>query len=228
MQYAPIFITGVSRGLGRALVELLVESGHTVIGCARNAAAIEELGQKCSSPNQFDVVDVADCAAVERWINAHYPTGECCPLMINNAALMNANADLWEVPPEEFAQLMNVNICGTFHAIRAIVPRMMQSGGGGIINFSSTWGRSTSPEVAPYCASKYAIEGLTSALASELPAPLFTVAMNPGVINTEMLQSCFGAAADSYPSAREWADAAMPYFLSLSRASNGESLRVPI
>ncbi|MEM7316830.1 MAG: SDR family oxidoreductase [Planctomycetota bacterium] len=228
MKFSPIFLTGVSRGLGRALAELLIENGHTVIGCARSEAAIDELRDAFPAPNRFSVVNVADADEVADWIESNYPSEDCSPLLINNAALINANANLWEVPPEEFARLTAVNINGTYHCIRSIVPKMMESGGGGIINFSSTWGRSTSPEVAPYCATKFAIEGLTSALASELPSSIFTVAMNPGVINTDMLQSCFGGGASGYPSAREWADVAMPFFLSLSRSNNGESLRVPI
>ena len=69
---------------------------------------------------------------------------------------------------------------------------------GVIVNFSSGWGRSTAPEVAPYCATKWAIEGLTQALAEELPAGMAAVPLNPGIINTEMLQSCFGAGAAGY------------------------------
>ncbi len=62
-----------------------------------------------------------------------------------------------------------------------------------IVNFSSYWGRSGAAEVAPYCASKWAIEGLTAALAEELPKGMAAVALNPGVIYTEMLESCLGA-----------------------------------
>ena len=74
-----------------------------------------------------------------------------------------------------------------------------------IVNFSSGWGRSTSAEVAPYCATKWAIEGLSQALAQELPKGMACVALNPGIIDTEMLRSCFGESAASYPDAAEWA-----------------------
>lgn len=67
-----------------------------------------------------------------------------------------------------------------------------------IVNISSGWGRSTSPEVAPYCASKWAIEGLTQALAQELPSGMVTVALNPGIIHTDMLNICFGEEAKYY------------------------------
>ena len=89
--------------------------------------------------------------------------------------------------------------------VRQFLPAMISQGSGTVVNFSSGWGRSVSAEVAPYCASKWAIEGLSDALSQELPRGLATAALNPGVINTDMLQSCFGSGADAYASAQEWA-----------------------
>jgi NAD(P)-dependent dehydrogenase (short-subunit alcohol dehydrogenase family) len=82
---------------------------------------------------------------------------------------------------------------------------MIKRGQGGIVNFSSGCGQSVDAEVAPYCATKFAIEGLTKALALELPASLSAVALNPGIIDTAMLQSCFGASASGYETPAEWA-----------------------
>jgi NAD(P)-dependent dehydrogenase (short-subunit alcohol dehydrogenase family) len=104
---------------------------------------------------------------------------------------------------------------------------MIHRGRGVVVNFSSGWGRSTSPEVAAYCASKWAIEGLTQAIAQELPPGLAAVALNPGIINTDMLQSCLGEASAAYPSADQWAEAAGPYLLSLGPKDNGHTLTVP-
>jgi len=104
---------------------------------------------------------------------------------------------------------------------------MMSAGNGIVANLSSGWGRSVSPEVAPYCASKWAIEGLTKALAEELPSGLAAIPVSPGVVNTEMLQSCFGDAADEYEGAETWAKSAAPFFLNLSTADNGESVTTP-
>jgi NAD(P)-dependent dehydrogenase (short-subunit alcohol dehydrogenase family) len=104
---------------------------------------------------------------------------------------------------------------------------MLARGSGVIVNFSSGWGRSTSPEVAPYCATKYAVEGLTLALAQELPAGMCAVPLNPGIINTDMLQSCFGADAGSYPTPEKWAQKAVPFLLNLGPKDNGKSLTAP-
>ena len=98
---------------------------------------------------------------------------------------------------------------------------------GVIVNFSSGWGRSVSAEVAPYCATKWAIEGLTKALADELPPGMAAIPLNPGIINTDMLQSCFGGDADSYPDPAEWAKKAVPYLLSLGPRHTGQSLSAP-
>ena len=111
--------------------------------------------------------------------------------------------------------------------IRHAVPMMIERGKGIIVNLSSGWGRSTSPKVAPYCASKWAIEGLTQALAQELPRGLAAMALNPGVINTRMLQTCWAEHADSYEDAESWATTAAPFLLSLKASQNGQALTAP-
>ena len=103
---------------------------------------------------------------------------------------------------------------------------MAKKGSGVIVNFSSGWGRSASPEVAPYCATKWAIEGMTQSLAQELPSGLAAVPLNPGMINTDMLRSCFGPSAADFPSAKEWAKTAVPFLLGLGPENNGQSLTV--
>ena len=103
---------------------------------------------------------------------------------------------------------------------------MIKRGSGVIVNLSSGWGRSTDAEVAPYCATKWAIEGLTQALAQELPPGVAAIALNPGVIDTDMLRSCFGGSASSYPSPQQWAKRAVPFLLKLGPKDNGQPLTV--
>jgi NAD(P)-dependent dehydrogenase (short-subunit alcohol dehydrogenase family) len=98
-----------------------------------------------------------------------------------------------------------------------------------IVNFSSGWGRSTDAEVAPYCATKWAIEGLTQSLAQELPSGMAAVPLNPGIIDTDMLRSTFGGtASSSYPRPGEWAKAAVPFLLKLGPSDNGKQLTAPV
>jgi len=107
------------------------------------------------------------------------------------------------------------------------VPAMVSRKSGVIVNLSSGWGRSTAPEVDPYCASKYAIEGLTLAMAQELPKGMAAIPLNPGIIATDMLRSTWGEGADEYPSAEQWAKKAAPFLLNLGAKDNGKSLSAP-
>jgi NAD(P)-dependent dehydrogenase (short-subunit alcohol dehydrogenase family) len=222
-----VVLTGATRGLGRAMVERFASLGHRVAGCGRSATQIADLSGTFGAPHDFAAVDVADGAAVAAWARDVIARHGAPDLLLNNAALINANAPLWEVPADEFDRLIDVNVKGVANVIRAFVPAMIERGRGVIVNFSSGWGRSTSPEVAPYCASKYAIEGLTLALAQELPRGLAAVPLNPGIIDTEMLRSCFGGDASSYPSPERWAEKAVPFLLGLGPRHNGQSLTAP-
>jgi NAD(P)-dependent dehydrogenase (short-subunit alcohol dehydrogenase family) len=221
-----IVLTGATRGLGRALVAEFVSAGHTVIGCGRGDEHVRALAAQFPNPHSFARADVTDAAAVEAWaqlaLAAHGPPD----LLVNNAALMNVPAPLWEVPSSEFAAVVGVNVIGVHNVIRAFVPHMVARKSGVIVNLSSGWGRSTSPEVAPYCASKYAIEGLTLALAQELPSGMAAVPLNPGVIDTDMLRQAWEDGASAYQKPEAWARRAAPFLLNLSAKDNGRSLSV--
>lgn len=197
-------------------------------GCARSQDVVDELREEHGPLHHFAAVDVADDEAVRIWacdVLAHSGPPD---LLLNNAAVMAGNAPLWKVPVHEFDAVIDTNIKGTAHVLRHFLPAMIHRGTGVVINFSSGWGRSTSPDVAAYCASKWAIEGLTQALAQELPKGLAAVALNPGIINTDMLRSCFGKeSAGAYPTALQWAQAAGPYLLGLDSSHNGQALTVP-
>ena len=222
-----IVLTGVTRGLGRALTEQFIAMGHTVLGCGRSASELEQLRRRFGSPHDFAAIDVARRDQIQAWAGRLLAESEAPDLLLNNAAIINANAPLWQVPADEFDRLIDINIKGVANVLRSFVPAMIARGRGVIVNISSGWGRSTSPEVAPYCASKYAIEGLTLALAQELPKGMAAIPLNPGIIDTQMLRSCFGDEAGQYPSAVEWAKRAAPFILKLSPGENGQSLSVP-
>lgn len=221
-----VVITGVSRGLGRAMTDGFVRAGHTVLGCARSAQAIDDLARQRGTPHAFSVVDVTDDDQVAHWADACLRLAGPPDLLLNNAAVINRNAPLWQVPRTEFDRLVDINIKGVGNVIRHFVPAMVARRRGVIVNFSSGWGRETDPEVAPYCASKWAMEGLSKALAQELPAGMAAIPLSPGIIDTDMLRSCFGGQADAYPSAEEWARDAVPWLLGLTARDNGRSLTV--
>ena len=217
-----ILITGVSRGLGRSLAEAFIRLGHVVIGCGRSPDAIAQLQRQFPAPNHFSIVDVAEDAQVAAWAKSVLTAHRAPDLLLNNAALINRNAPLWLVPVREFSDVIDVNLKGVANVIRHFVPPMIKQGRGVIVNFSSGWGRSTDAEVAPYCATKWAIEGLTQSLAQELPPGLAAVPLNPGIIATDMLRSTFGSSASNYPTPEDWAKIAAPFLLKITAADNGK------
>ncbi len=221
-----IVITGVSRGLGRALSDCFIRLGHQVFGCCRSAQEIQTLNQLYGHHSHFTVVDVTDDEAVREWAIHCIDLAGAPDLLLNNAALVNKNAPLWEVPADEFSAVIDVNIKGVTNIIRHFAPAMVAKETGVIVNFSSGWGRSTDSEVAPYCATKWAIEGLSKALAQELPKGMAAIPLNPGIINTDMLRQSFGTQAGNFPTADEWAKTAVPWLLGLSAKDNGRSLTV--
>lgn len=223
-----IVLTGATRGLGRALAGEFARRGHVTIGCGRSEREIVALSRALPSPHSFQPVDVSWDESVKTWAAAVLASHGPPDLLLNNAAIVNRNAPLWSVSAAEFGRVVDVNLKGVVNVIRYFVPAMIQRGQGIIVNFSSGWGRTTDAEVAPYCATKWAIEGLTQSLAQELPAGLAAIPLNPGIIDTEMLRSCFGAAAAKFPGPDEWARVAVPFLLNLKPDDNGQQLTVPI
>lgn len=221
-----IVITGATRGLGRALAEEFIRLGHTVLGCGRGGEAVFDLRMTHGEPHDFSVVDVALDSKVALWAAKVLEAGSPPDLLINNAGLMNRIAPLWEQDDREFTKVVDVNLRGMANVIRHFVPAMVAARKGVIVNLSSGWGRSVSPDVAPYCATKFAVEGLTKALAEELPEGMAAVPLNPGVIDTDMLRQAWSDGAGSYPKADAWARQAAPFILRLGPKDNGQSLTV--
>lgn len=222
-----IVITGVTRGLGRALAERFLAEGHVVAGCGRSPAVTLGWSTPEGGRADFQVVDVRSNLEVGRWAARVLAAMGPPDLLLNNAAVINPNAPLWELDAEAFDAVIDTNIKGVANVLRHFLPAMTPRGRGVIVNFSSGWGRSVDAEVAPYCASKWAIEGLTQALALELPSGMAALPLNPGIIDTEMLRSCFGTAAGGYPDPEDWAVRAAPFLLSLDQRHNGQALTVP-
>jgi NAD(P)-dependent dehydrogenase (short-subunit alcohol dehydrogenase family) len=222
-----IMITGATRGLGRALAEGFAGLGHLLAGCGRSAEGVERLRIGLGPAHIFEVADVTDEGSVKAWAKKAIFRFGPPDLLVNNAALINRTAPLWEVAAADFDRVIDVNLKGVANVIRQVVPAMVERGSGVVVNLSSGWGRSTSPRVAPYCCTKWGVEGLTRALAQELPDGMAAVPINPGIIDTSMLRVAFGDGAGHYPSPEQWAEAAVPFLLRLGPKDNGQPLTVP-
>lgn len=209
------------------MAEEFARLGHVVIGCGRSHDDVASLRQKLGKPNDIYEVDVASNEEVKSWASLVLASHGIPDLLLNNAGVIHPNARIWEVSASEFEKVVGVNLIGAANVIRHFVPGMVKKKKGIIVNFSSGWGRSTDAEFAPYCATKWAVEGLTLAMAQELPSGMAAISLNPGLINTEMLQSCLGNSATNYVSPAAWAKTAVPFILKLNASDNGKQLDAP-
>ena len=120
-----IAITGVTRGLGRALVPQFVTAGHVVAGCGRSQDHVAQLEAEFTAPHQFAAVDVTDAEALGQWAKGVLAKLGPPDLLINNAAVMNSLGSLWTIPVAEFDRVIDVNVKGVVNSIRAFVPAMV-------------------------------------------------------------------------------------------------------
>ena len=187
------FITGSSRGIGRAVAVRLAEEGYAVgINCLHSKARAEQLAEQLRAQGREAAAfqaDVADRTAITAAIRAAEDAlGGPVSLLVNNAGI--AEQHLFQDVTDAFwRRIFSVNVDGAFHAIQAVLPAMLHEKAGCIVNISSIWGqRGASCEVA-YSTTKAALIGLTRSLAMELaPSHIRVNCVAPGVINTDMVQ----------------------------------------
>ena len=226
-----VVITGVTRGLGRAMADEFIRLGHTVFGCARTKDEIERLTVMYPR-HDFQTVDVASDAEVKSWAERLLEKYGPPDFVLNNAAVINLKASLWEVTDREFSDEVDINIKGVVNVIRHFVPSMITRKRGVIVNFNSRWGLHFEKQMAPYCATKWAVVALTRTLAEELrPERIAAIGLNPGIIKTGMLHRYLGDAAafdaSNYVNPVDWAKAAVPFILRFRLQDTGRLLRVP-
>jgi NAD(P)-dependent dehydrogenase (short-subunit alcohol dehydrogenase family) len=219
-----VVITGVTRGLGRAMVDEFIGLGHHVIGCARTATQIEELNREYPT-HDFQAVDVACASSVKGWADRVFETYGAPDFLLNNAAVLNSRAPLWEVSDQEFSSQIDINVKGVANVIRYFVPYMMARGLGVMVNFTSRWANESEKHMAPYCASKSAVAALTRVVAEELePFGITALAFNPGVVQTQMLATYLGENTSgmcNHPTPVQWANVAVPLLLRLCMEDSG-------
>ena len=223
-----IVITGVSRGLGQAMVHEFVRLGHMVCGCARTECEITNL-RRTYPAHDFEIVNVASNREVVSWAN-HVISKHGAPMFVlNNAAVINIKAPLWTVDEHEVSDEIDINIKGPINVIRHFVPAMIAARRGVIVNFTSRWGQSIEKYMTAYCATKWAMVATSRALAEELRKDrIAVVALNPGIVNTAMLQRYLGRSESSpaYPRPDEWARVSVPFILRLSLKDSGRVRKV--
>ncbi len=188
-------VTGASRGIGRAAAAALADAGAHVVLASRNADDLDDLALAIrESGARADVLelDVADVDATRRVLERE-PAVE---VFVNNAGITR-HADFTEVTVEDFDAVMAVNLKGAFFAAQGVARRMIAAGiKGSIINLSSQLGHVGGPARSVYCASKFAVEGMTKAMAIDLASHGIRVnSLCPTVIETPLTAPALGDAA---------------------------------
>jgi NAD(P)-dependent dehydrogenase (short-subunit alcohol dehydrogenase family) len=183
-------VTGGARGIGRAIAERLLSSGAKVSLWDVNADALESAARDLAGAGSVHtaLVDLADLTSVQSAAAATAAAFGKLDILVNNAGITGGNAKTWELNPEDWRRVMEVNLNGPFYCCHALVPYLLQNGYGRIVNIASIAGKEGNPNAAHYSASKAGVIALTKSLGKELATSNITVnAVAPAVIATDML-----------------------------------------
>ncbi len=184
-------ITGGARGIGYAIAERFLRSGAHCTLWDVDAAALAEARETLGHRGRVDTaqVDITNpegvCAATQA---AFTPSGSL-DILVNNAGIAGASKKTWECSPEEWLQVLQINLYGVFLCCHAVVPLMMTNGWGRIVNIASIAGKEGNPNASHYSAAKAGVIGLTKSLGKELArSGILVNCIAPAVIETDILQ----------------------------------------
>lgn len=184
------FITGASQGIGRAIAARLARDGWALALAARRLEVLEEVaaGLDGAGAVSCHACDVSQAEQVHEAVEAATEVHGQIDALVNNAGIAR-DALLVRMKPEQWQNVLQVNLDGTYFCTRELAPRMMRQRSGRIVNITSVVGQMGNAGQANYCASKAGVIGLTKATARELASRGVTVnAVAPGFIETEMTE----------------------------------------
>ncbi len=202
---ANVLITGASSGIGLATALELSRAGHTVFATMRNPSRAPELGKTAKRerlPVEIRTLDVDSDDSVRACFAG---IREHIDVLVNNAGV-EAHGSIEELPMETFFATINTNYLGAVRCIKAVLPRMREARSGCIVNISSVSGRISNSPMGPYCASKFALEAISEALAGEVkPFNIRVAVVEPGIQDTKMAHAIRDPAPSVYPHTRRFA-----------------------
>ena len=161
-------VTGGAAGLGLAITQRLLASGATVTWWDRDAQAMAAAAQQLGKNVHAVTVDVGVHASVVEALRQTLVRHPVVDVLVNCAGITGPNVKLWDYPPEQWLQVMQVNLNGLFYCCRELVPVMRQRNYGRIVNIASVAGKEGNPNASAYSASKAAVIALTKSLGKEL------------------------------------------------------------
>lgn len=197
-----VIITGGGRGIGEAVALLLAEHKAKVVIVSRTEKEILQVAKQIEARGEQVLpikVDVSDPAQVDQMVERIMERFGRIDVLINNAGI-GLYKSVLETSPEEWDNVMAVNLKGVFLGSKAVLATIIKQGAGTIINISSGAGKIGYPDLAAYCASKFGVLGFTESLAKEVSSQGIKVfAVCPGDTNTKMYQDMFGTTANTLP-----------------------------
>ncbi len=178
-----IVITGAGSGIGKAIAIRFSEAGYPLLLLDRSGAA-SQLNLPHSIASRVDVTDLLSFEKAIREGEAEFGPVGC---LVNNAGLMLLGK-LESQSPEEWKQMLDVNVMGVLNGIKSVLGNMIESKSGTIINISSIAGKKTFPDHAAYCATKFAVQALTENMREESARHgVRCITIAPGVVETALL-----------------------------------------
>lgn len=180
-------ITGASRGIGEAAARIMAKYGARVVLAARSKSDIERIAADIGDVALAVVCDVSRYDDVRAAVDATVDHFGGLNVLVNNAGIIDPIARLDQSDPEAWGRVIDTNVKGVYHGLRAGIPAMKRSGGGVAINISSGAAISTLEGWSHYCASKAAVLSLTRAAHAEnMQDNIRVVGLSPGTVATEM------------------------------------------
>jgi NADP-dependent 3-hydroxy acid dehydrogenase YdfG len=181
------FITGASTGFGRLLAEEVLKTGGKAIATARNLDKVKDLEVQYPQTAKALALDVTDAGQVDSAVTQAFAQFGQVDVLVNNAGYGVAGA-IEEVSEAEFMPMFETNVFGLLRVTRAFLPHLRKQRSGHILNLSSIGGVVASPGIGFYNATKFAVEGISEALAAELaPLGIRVTIIEPGPFRTDFL-----------------------------------------